>query len=96
MNARVFVMRRRGRRLKVRGGEGLPGKLSIHSVTHGSALHQVATLTETEERGSKSRDVIPPLHEPQLVAIGQESILLRGFEAEDETGYVQEWMCVFA
>ena len=96
MRARVFLLRRRGRRLKERGGEGLPGTLAMHSITHGNSLVRVATLTTTQERGSKQTDVIPPLHEPELVAIGQESVLLRGYEAEDGAGYVQEWMCVIA
>ena len=35
-----------------------------------------------------------PLYEPELVAIGNGSLLLRGFESAQGTGYVQEWHCI--
>lgn len=36
----------------------------------------------------------PALYEPHLVAIGQDSILLRGYESTDGGSHVQEWNCV--
>lgn len=42
---------------------------------------------------SRPGDVIPPLYEPELVAIGAGALLLRGFESADGVGYVQEWRC---
>ena len=45
-------------------------------------------------RGSRTEDLLPPLYEPELVAIGHDGLLLRGFESSNGTGYVQEWRCV--
>lgn len=38
-------------------------------------------------------DIVPALYEPHLVAIGQDSILLRGYESTDGGSHVQEWHC---
>ena len=35
----------------------------------------------------------PPLYEPELVAIGSDALLLRGYESANGVGYVQEWRC---
>lgn len=94
MKARVIALRRRGRKLREAGGEGLVGDLQLHSILVGSVMHRVAQLRARDERGSREDSLLDPLYEPELVAVGAESLLIRGYEAADGAGYVQEWHCV--
>ena len=74
---------------------GLPvGELHLHSILRGSESHRVAQLRAADPRGSRTEDLLPPLYEPELVAIGHDGLMLRGFESANGTGYVQEWRCV--
>ena len=90
----VFLLRRNGRRWEDRDREGIDGELRLHSITLGSETHNVAQLCSRAVRSSKNHELLPPLYSPELVALGGDSMLLRGFESTDGAGYVQEWRCV--
>jgi len=94
MKVQVFVLRRDGRRWEDRNAEGVAGSLRLHSVTIGSETHRVAQLHSRASRSSNDQQVLPPLYGPELIALGADSLLLRGFESSHGVGYVQEWRCV--
>jgi len=95
MRVRVFVLRRQGRRhARSEGNAGVPGDLRMYSMVHGSEMHTVARLCYQADRSSNDRELLPPLYAPKLVAVGDRSLLLRGFQAEDGAGFVQEWRCI--
>ncbi len=87
-------MRKRGRRVAGYGDMGIAGELRLHSITSGTELHMVAQLRARVERGSKETELLPSLYAPQLVAIGTDSLMLRGFESSDGAAHVQEWHCM--
>lgn len=87
-------MRRVGRRYVHRDLESVTGELQLHAIMRGSQAHRVAQLRAIDARGSRSDDLLPPLYEPELVAIGSDALLLRGYESADGAAYVQEWRCV--
>jgi hypothetical protein len=95
MRVRVFVMRQRGRRSD-RGdlNDGVPGDLRMYSQVLGAEMHHIARLCTRTDRSSQDRELLPPLYSPTLVAVGEGSLLLRGFQAVDGAAYVQEWRCV--
>jgi hypothetical protein len=94
VRVRVFAMRRVGRRYTHHDQESFVGELHLHSIMRGSESHRVAQLRSADPRGSRTEDLLPPLFEPELVAIGHDGLMLRGFESANGTGYVQEWRCV--
>lgn len=94
VKVRVFAMRRVGRRYTHHDQESILGELHLHSIMRGSESHRVAQLRSADPRGSRTEDLLPPLYEPELVAIGHDGLMLRGFESANGTGYVQEWRCV--
>lgn len=94
VKVRVFALRRVGRRYTHHDQESVVGELHLHSILRGSESHRVAQLRAADPRGSRTEDLLPPLFEPELVAIGHDGLLLRGFESSNGTGYVQEWRCV--
>jgi len=57
-------------------------------------MHTVARLCARVERGSNEAELLPSLYEPQLMAVGADSLLLRGFESSDGAAHVQEWHCM--
>jgi hypothetical protein len=94
MRFRVYALRRGGRRFHDRGQESVRGELHLHSIMRGQETHRVAQLRSQDARGSRSDDLLPPLYEPELVAVGNGALLLRGYESSGGVGYVQEWRCV--
>ena len=94
MRVRVFALRRVGRRYTHHDQESIVGELHLHSIMQGTTSHRVAQLRAREARGSRGEDLLPPLYEPELVAVGADALLLRGFESSNGVGYVQEWRCV--
>lgn len=95
MRVRVFPLRLRGRRTrKAEAHEGVEGELQITSTMHGSEIHPSARLCARVELSIHDEDVLPPLFAPVLIAVGRESLLLRGFQSDEGTAYVQEWRCV--
>lgn len=95
MKVRVFPLRRHGRRTARADEEpGVPGDLRMFSMVHGSEMHMVARLCTRTERSSTDRELLPPLYRPELVAVGDHALLLRGFQSVDGAAYVQEWQCV--
>jgi hypothetical protein len=93
MNVRVFVLRRQGRVFRDRDWEGVDGQLRMHSIVRRGRLHRVAQLCRRALNSSRDEELLPSLHQPELVAIEETCIVLRGFEAVDGAGYVQEWRC---
>ena len=95
MKVRVFPLRLRGRRT-TRSEEQpcVPGDLRMFSQVHGSEMHMVARLCTRTERSSTDRELLPPLYAPELVAVGESALLLRGFQSIDGASYVQEWRCL--
>jgi hypothetical protein len=60
---------------------------------HGTVTHRTLQLLALDTLSSRPGDVLPPLYEPELVALGSNAFLFRGFESADGAGYVQEWRC---
>jgi hypothetical protein len=95
MKVRVYSLRNRGRRLaRAESSDGVPGDLRMYSQVHGSEMHMVARLCTRTDRSSTDRELLPPLYSPELVAVGEKAMLLRGFQAVDGAAYVQEWRCI--
>ena len=95
MKVRVFPLRHHGKRT-ARSEEqpGVPGDLRMFSQVHGSEMHMVARLCTRTDRSSQDRELLPPLYAPELVAVGESALLLRGFQSTDGAAYVQEWRCI--
>jgi hypothetical protein len=94
MKVRVFSLRQRGKRTGRSEGEpGVPGDLRMFSQVHGTEMHMVARLCTRTDRSSQDRELLPPLYSPELVAVGERALLLRGFQSIDGAAYVQEWRC---
>lgn len=95
MRVRVYALREQGRRThRTEQREGVPGDLRMYSMVHGTEMHTVARLCYRSDRSSNDRELLPPLFAPRLVAVGEGSLLLRGFQSVDGAAYVQEWRCV--
>ena len=93
MNVRVFVLRRQGRTFRDRDWEGIDGALRMHSIARAGRLHRVAQLCRREMNSAHEEELLPALHQPELVSVEEGAIVLRGFEVCDGAGYVQEWRC---
>jgi hypothetical protein len=93
MKVQVFLLRRNGRRWQDRNAEGIAGELRLHSITVGSETHKVAQLCTRGDRSSWTKELLPPLYSPQLVALGNSVMMLRGYESCNGVAYVQEWRC---
>ena len=88
----MSLLRRRGRRnARSDAGEGVRGDLRLFAAGSTDELH----LYRRDPLGSNETDLLPPLYEPQLAALGNNAILLRGYELHDGAAFVQEWHCVF-
>ena len=95
MKVRVFPLRIRGKRThRSEEQPGIAGDLRMFSQVHGSEMHMVARLCVRTERSSTDRELLPPLFAPELVALGESALLLRGFQSIDGAAYVQEWRCM--
>ncbi len=92
MRFRVRALRRHGRRVAEYGtaSHGLAGDLTLSTTFGDKGAYAVATL---KAGAPKDPDLLPPLYEPVLVAVGGTGLLLRGFESADGASYVQEWHC---
>jgi hypothetical protein len=94
---RVFLLRRRGRRLPwrdVQNGPSYVGELLTHSVEVAGERYEVATLRAADP---VAESPIPQLYEPVLLGFAPLAFRLRGFERIDGPGepmaVVQEWHC---
>ncbi len=92
MRARVRALRVQVRRTTQYGSQsqGIVGDITMHAQAGGQGSYTAATL---KAGAPKDPDLLPPLYEPVLVAIGGTGFLLRGFESVDRASYVQEWHC---
>jgi hypothetical protein len=71
-------------------GGAAAGDLTMHS--QGGAY----TVVSLRKGAPKDPELLPPLYEPVLVAVGGTGFLLRGFESVEGASYVQEWHCEVA
>ena len=60
----------------------------------GSETYTVLQLCSRKPLSSTDEHLLAPLYSPQVVAIGADSLLMRGIESHSGAGYVQEWYCV--
>ena len=89
MRVRVHPLRRRGRHTpRTEHVDGIEGELTLQSVLQGTELHTVARLCAL---GGRPAELLPPLHSPELVALGNGAMLLRGFQSDDGVSFLQEW-----
>jgi hypothetical protein len=92
MRARVYPLRQRGRHTpRTEHPEGIEGDLTMQSMLQGTEMRTVARLCACTGRRA---ELLPPLQSPELVALGNGAMLLRGFQSHDGASYVQEWRCV--
>jgi hypothetical protein len=95
MRFKVYLLRRRGRRLSRRdvfNGRTYVGTLVSHTEPHNGAQYNVLQLQPSDPM---SADRPPKLYEPVLLGFAPLAFRLRGFERVDgrDGGYgvVQEW-----
>jgi len=93
MNVRVYLLRRQGRSFRDRDWEGVEGALRMHSIVRAGRLHRVARLCRRGVNSACEEELVPTLHQPELVGVDEGAIVLRGFEVCEGAGYVQEWRC---
>lgn len=94
MRCRVYLLRRRGRRLpwrEVCNGPSFEGELGTHYLTAKDDHYFVATLIAPGDAFCKP--LLPNLFEPVLITIVGGVLVLRGFERLDDSAMVQEWRC---
>lgn len=98
MRFKVYVLRRRGRRLPRRewiNGPTYIGDLRSQTVEHDGVRYNVATLLPVDAPIKPSP--IPELYEPVLLGFSLLAFRLRGYESLQSTaghiGVVQEWHC---
>lgn len=95
MRFKVYLLRRRGRRLpwrEAQNGHAYVGTLVTHEEQHGGERISVLQLQPSDPMSS---DKPPPLYEPVLIGFAPIAFRLRGFErvGQGDNGYsvVQEW-----
>lgn len=93
MRATVILLRRKGRRVKSDADlESLTFEGNVHSA--GIVIQDVRHHYVSMRAGlpaDATRPLPPDLYEPTLTGIGQDAVILRGFERVGDVGYVQEW-----
>ena len=94
MRFKVYLLRRRGRRLswqQARNGPSFVGRLVTHLEDHAGEQYKVTTLQPDDPM----QEPKPALYEAQLVGFAPVAFRLRGFEriegAEGPHSVVQEW-----
>jgi hypothetical protein len=97
MHCRVYLLRRRGRRLprkEIENGLVYEGELSAYYMNGKGERFFVASLTGPRPRMVR---VLPDLYEPALVALEDRVMILRGFErlgdGDSVCAVVQECSC---
>ncbi|HZZ95106.1 MAG TPA: hypothetical protein VFE23_21280 [Usitatibacter sp.] len=94
MRARVYPLRQRGRHTpRTEHPDGIEGDLTLQTMLLGTELRTVARLCAAPGRAA---ELLAPLQSPELVALGDGALLLRGSQSHDGVSYVQEWRCVLA
>lgn len=98
MRFKVFLLRRRGRRLpwlEVVNGPTHTGDLRSHSIERSGNRFHVLTLARADTPTAAS--AVPELYEPVLLGFTVLSFRLRGYESlesdDGRVGVVQEWHC---
>jgi len=97
MHCRVYLLRRRGRRVPRKETENGPvyeGDLSAYYMDGKGERFFVASLSGPRPLMVR---VLPDLYEPALVALGDQVMILRGFErlgdGDAACAVAQEWRC---
>jgi hypothetical protein len=92
MRVRVHPLRQRGRHTpRTEHAEGIDGELTLQSMLLGTEMRTVARLCSHHGRRA---ELLPPLQSPELIALGNGALLLRGFQTHDGASFVQEWRVV--
>ncbi|QJR14593.1 hypothetical protein [Usitatibacter palustris] len=95
MRARVYLLRSNGRRVRADLRKPIAGYLQLQTKVTGSVSTTALHLHERDPQGSRTDELVSPLYEPVLVALGTDALLMRGFESVNGAAFVQEWRCVF-
>lgn len=97
MRFRVYLLRRKGRRLpwrEVANGASFVGELLSHSIDLAGERYKILTLRPQDPMAPSP---IPELYEPVLVGFAPLAFRLRGFERVEggvsPFSVVQEWHC---
>ena len=97
MRFKVYLLRRRGRRLPWREAQNGPiylGRLITHTEEHGGERYSV---TEVQPDDPMNSDEMPKLYEAVLLGYAPIAFRLRGFERvegpDGGSAVVQEWHC---
>lgn len=97
MRFKVYLLRRRGRRLSWREAQNGPtyvGRLVTHIGEHGGERYNVTRLQPDDPMAAEG---MPELYEAVLMGFAPVAFRLRGFERVEgpDGGYsvVQEWHC---
>ena len=97
MRVRVTPLRQSGRPLDRRealAAPGVVGELLVHYATDRRTGRPVKQALLVDVSHALRRDLLAPLHGPELLAAAQLGLVLRGTElAEGGTEFVQEWWC---
>jgi hypothetical protein len=92
MRVRVYTLRQRGRHTpRTEHPDGIDGDLTLLSMLQGTELRTVARLCAARDGGA---ELLPPLESPELIALGNGALLLRGFQSLGGYCFLQEWRCV--
>jgi hypothetical protein len=97
MRVRVTPLRSAGRPLDRRdalAAPGVVGELLVHYATDRRTGRPVKQALLLDVSHALRRELLAPLHAPELLAAAQLGLVLRGTElAEGGTEVVQEWWC---
>ena len=97
MRLRVTALRQSGRPLERRASlaaPGMVGELLVHYATDARTGRPVKQALLVDLTHALRRELLAPLHGPELLAAAQLGFVLRGTElAEGGAEYVQEWWC---
>jgi|APFre7841882724_1041349.scaffolds.fasta_scaffold02408_3 hypothetical protein len=97
MRLRVTPLRSAGRPLERRdalAAPGVVGELLVHYATDPRTGRPVKQALLVDAAHALRRELLAPLHGPELLSAAQLGLVLRGTElASGGVEYVQEWWC---
>ena len=91
MNANVTLLRQGGKRIDKLYGDPLSGRLAMHTMSNANGIYRELNLMAGDPM--RKPESIARLYDPQLISIGNGSMLIRGFEVVDGRSVLQEWAC---
>ncbi len=96
MKVQVTRTHRRGRPVDVNRLDSEPAHIgdfgfSFQEVRGLRRASRVASLRPIENASASVESVIPAIHDVELLAFGDQAMLLSGFEEDDGVRYYQSW-----